>query len=43
MIGYDRRPAEAMKEKTEEEFRTPEWLFPLIMAVFAAYMLMTYA
>ena len=43
MIGYDRRPAEAMKENTEEEFRAPAWLFPLVMLTFAIHMIIAYA
>ena len=43
MIGYDRRPAEAMKEKAEQDFTPPAWLFNGILLVFAIYIIIAYA
>ena len=43
MMGYDRRPAENAKRKAEDCFDAPEWIFPLIIGAFAAYIIVSYA
>jgi hypothetical protein len=35
MIGYDRRPAEAMKKNKNESFSAPSWIFHVILFLFA--------
>ncbi len=42
MIGYDRRPVEAMKKETETSFEVPTWILKIVLIVFAVQIIINH-